>query len=135
MPAFTSGSFRLVNVCSRIAVNASPSRSMSGRAIGSGPAPPIVAACTKGKCASSRKLSTSSAALDGTRMAGMTTVAMSSPAGSDGSTGNGARGVRGESQISPPCSATAAGRSSVALAGIDASSSSAGINVQVPSAA
>jgi hypothetical protein len=108
---------------------------MSARAIGSGPAPPIVAACTKGKCASSRKLSTRIAAFDGTGMTGMITVVTSWPSGSGGSCGRGALGERGASQMIPSCSAIAAGRRSVARAGIEASSSSAGISVQAPSAA
>jgi len=85
----------------------------------------------------------SSAAFDGTRKAGMSTVVTGCRCGcwlagqwpcGGASAGRGARGVRGASQMMPSCSATPAGRCSAALAGMDAPWSSAGISVQVPSA-
>ena len=75
------------------------------------------------------------AALASTRSTGRNTVATPSPpSGSPGCrSGMGARGGSGASHTMPSCSATLAGRRSVARSGIAAPSSSAGMATQLPS--
>ncbi len=70
-----------------------------------------------------------------TRRTGRNTVAMPSPpSGTPGCrSGMGARGGSGASHTMPSCSATSAGRRSVARSGIAAVSSSAGISTHLPS--
>ena len=94
---------------------------------------PNVAACTNGKCAASRKLSTSCAALTGVRT--IVELVRSKPwVPHSGNAGSGASGSSGASQINPYCSTTAYGAGSVARLLMRSVLPSAGMSTQPPSA-